>query len=96
MSDFPSEQFPTSAELLKRLQERSDDFESVTIMVVNDMSLTGPPGTKPMLAKDCCGIIRTCTGESILIHREELQTLVNEGILQRLKIPITLLPQVAR
>ena len=95
MSEFPQERFSTSAELLKRLQERSDDFEGVTIMVTNDMPLTGPEGQR-RLAKDCCSIIKLCNGESLLIHREELETLLNDGVLQRLRIPISLLPREAR
>jgi hypothetical protein len=95
MDAFPEERFPTSDELLKRLQEKSDDIDAVTIMVVNDMPLIGPNG-ETRLAKNCCCIIKTCTGESIMVHRDEFQTLLNDGILQRMKIPISLLPLEAR
>ena len=69
-NEFPQEQFPTAEELLKRLQERSDDFESVSLMVPNDLPIKGPQG-QLVLAKDCCGLIKTCTGESIRIHRDD-------------------------
>jgi hypothetical protein len=92
---FPSDRFQTSAELLKRLQERSDDFESVQIMVENDMTVIGPQGQQ-MKLNNCCSLIKTCTGESLTIHRDELQVLLNDGILQRLKIPIVLIPREAQ
>lgn len=95
MAEFPAERFPSSQDLIKRLQERSDDFESVSIMVTNDLPLSGPQG-QMLLARDCCCIIKSCSGESILIHREEFEKLLNDGILQRLKIPISLLPREAR
>lgn len=41
-------------------------------------------------------MIKLCNGESLLIHRDELATLLNDGILQRLNIPISLLPLEAR
>jgi len=95
MSEFPEEQFSTSDQLLKRLQERSDDFEGVTIMVANDMPISGPDKQRK-LAIDCCCMIKLCNGGSLLIHRDELETLLNDGILQRMKIPISLLPLEAR
>jgi hypothetical protein len=64
-------------------------------MVANDMLLSGPQGEN-RFAKNCCCVIKTCTGESIMIHRDEFQVLLNDGILQRLKIPISLLPVEAR
>jgi hypothetical protein len=96
MSDeFSSERFSTSEDLLRRLQEKSDDFESIKLMVTNDMPLMGPNGEK-RLAKDCCAIIKTCNGQSILIHRDEFEALLNDGILQRLKIPVSLIPREDR
>ncbi len=93
--EFPSEQFPTSEQLLRRLQEKSDDFERVTLMVTNDLPLSGPSGEKRMM-KDCCAIIHTCDGQAFVVHREDFETLLNDGILQRLKVPISLLPQTDR
>jgi hypothetical protein len=93
--EFPSERFRSSADLLKRLQEGSDDFDSVTIMVSNDMPMQNAEG-RVEVAADCCSMIHTCNGGSFLIHREELEALLNDGILQRMKIPIKLLPREAR
>jgi len=87
---FPQDKFTSSEELLRRLQERSDDFEYVELLVTDDMVLRGP-SNETSIAKNCCGLIRTCTGESLLIHREELQALLNDGVLQRMKIPIRLI-----
>lgn len=95
MDEFPAEEFTTSEQLLRRLQERSDDFEHITVMVVNDIPIKGPQG-QGRLVKNCCALIKLCNGESLVIHRDEFEVLLNEGILQRLKIPLKLLPQIAR
>jgi len=91
-NECPQDEFSSSKELLQRLQERSDDFEYVEMLVTDDMILRGP-SNETRLAKNCCGFIRTCTGESLLIHREELQAILNDGVLQRMKIPIRLIPR---
>lgn len=93
--EFPTDRFPTSDELLRRLQEKSDDFDSVTLMVTNDLPIMGPNGEQRLM-NNCCAIIKTCNGESIIVHRDEFQTLLNNGVLQRLKIPISLLPREDR
>lgn len=96
MSEDPEDlHFATSEELLKWLQERSDDFDGVSIMVANDLLISGPHGEK-LLAENCCAMIIKFNGESIMIHREELEALLNNGILQKMRIPISLIPQVDR
>lgn len=92
---FPGEQFPNSEALLRRLQEKSDNFDSVTIMVTNDL-LMSKPGARGHRLTNCCGVLKTCSGESIVIHRDDLEALLNDGILHRQRIPIKLLPQLAR
>ncbi|MBA4032390.1 MAG: hypothetical protein C0478_16080 [Planctomyces sp.] len=94
-SEPRQEQFGSSSELLKRLQERADDLDQLSIMVVNDLPMVGPKG-QGLLAKNSCGVLKTCSGESIVINRNDLEILLNDGILQRMKIPISLVPREAR
>lgn len=92
---FSEEGFSSFDDVIQRLRERSDDFERVSIMVANDLPLAGPEG-QTALAKNCCSLIETVSGEPVLIHREALEALLNDGILQRLKIPVSLVPFEAR
>jgi hypothetical protein len=39
-------------------------------------------------------LIRLGDGTSLLIHREDAEVLLNEGILQRMNLPIRLLPLI--
>lgn len=91
MSEFESERFASVDELLSMLRERSDDFTEIRIQVPKDILLRGPRG-ETKVAADCCGSIHLCSGKSLLIHRQDLEILVNDGLLQRLRIPVRLTP----
>ena len=88
---FPTQRFGTPEELIAALKHKSDDMESVSVMVVNDLPIVGPQG-HIALASNACGLIKTCNGTSIMVHRDDLAMLLNDGILQRLRIPISLIP----
>lgn len=89
--DFSFQRFETAEQLVRELRERSDDIESITIAVPKEMLLSGPRGQGQRVA-NICGSIRLCSGASQLIHREDLERLLNDGILARMKIPISLVP----
>jgi hypothetical protein len=89
--DFEADRYPSAEELLKALQERADDFEKLTIQVPNELLLTGPRGQRK-IAPNICGGIKMCSGKTLFIHREDMEILLNNGILQRLKIPVVLSP----
>ena len=91
---YRSQPFASREEFMKQLREKADDFNSITIMVVNDLPLRGPQGELRM-AKDGCALVKLVSGESLLIHRDDLQEILNDGILHRMKIPIRLLPERA-
>eukprot|EP00913_Durusdinium_trenchii_P005645 g5263.t1 len=95
MSEFPQQEFDSTEALINYLKEHTDDYDALTIMVVNDFPMSGPRG-ESKLARNCCGIIKTCTGESKLVHREHLEELLNDGVLQRMRVPVSLLPQIDR
>lgn len=90
MDDFDQKRFPPG-ELLRELQERSDDIDSVTIQVANGVYMKGPQGQQTY-SKNAGAFIRMCDGTSRLIHRDDAAELLNDGILNRMKIPIVLLP----
>lgn len=69
----------------------SDDMESVEIRVPAEILVVGPDGRRAQV-KGSCGMIRLTDGSAKLIHREEMEVLLNEGILQRMKIPVRLVP----
>jgi predicted RNA-binding protein associated with RNAse of E/G family len=89
--EFPTDRFATSEELIKRLKEQADDIDGLHIVVANHLPMVTPKGDM-RLVNGCCSMIKLCTGESILIHRDELQNLLNDGILSRMKVPISLAP----
>ena len=89
--DFEADRFPSVEELLKMLRERADDFERVTIQVPNELLLTGPEG-QHKIVQNICGEIKLCSGKTLLISREDMEVLLNSGILQRLNIQIFLSP----
>lgn len=91
MSAFESERFASAEELLRMLRERADDFNEVRVQVPKDILMRGPNGEKTV-ASNCCGSLQLCNGGAILIHRDDLQMLINDGILHRLRIPVTLSP----
>jgi len=89
--DFETDRYLTAEELLKALQERADDFDGVTIAVPEKMLLKGPQGRR-IVVENVCGSISLCNGRKLLIHREDLEILLNNGIIQRLGIPISVSP----
>ena len=90
MGDFDQKRFPPG-ELLRELQERSDDIESVTIQVANGIYTKGPQGPQ-YYSRNAGALIKMCDGTLRLIHRDDAAELLNDGILNRMKIPIVLLP----
>ena len=89
--DFEADRYPSAEELLKALLERADDFEQVTIQVPKELLLSGPLGQRK-IGQNICGGIKLCSGKTLFMHREDMEILLNNGILQRLKLPIVLSP----
>jgi hypothetical protein len=83
--------FTNVEDMRKYLQEHADSFEGVTMIVDHSMQMTAPTGQSAVI-QDCCGWIRDCSGKTHLLHRDDLAMLLNDGILQRMKIPISLEP----
>lgn len=94
-SGFRNQEFATDEEMVAFVTEHIDDIDKLDIMVVNDMMLEGPNGQK-LLARDRCALLKLCSGQSLMIPTEVLQKVLDQGVLQRLRIPISLTPREAR
>jgi hypothetical protein len=87
------EQFPSSAALLKFLRENVDDIESVVIPVTSaPLAIRDPQGRVRKVMKGAGAWIKLCGGESLLLSRDDAAMLINDGVLQRLKIKCVLDP----
>lgn len=92
MEEQPSyERFPTPEALLEYLRERSDDIETVNIPVQPHIALVAPDG-RSQKKSNVGAMLKLCSGRSLMIHREDAEMLINDGVLQRLKIRCILDP----
>jgi len=83
--------FDSSDELFEYFREHADDIESVIVPVQDGMMLSGPQG-QHHYAKGCGAMVKLVDGTSRLIHRGEAENLINDGLLQRLRVKVKLLP----
>ena len=91
MSESPEmRRFRSSEELMAYLRETSDDMVSVTIPVQPKVDIIDPQGKRERVVRDVGAIIATSSGRSLLFHREDMQMLLNDGLLVRMKIPCIL------
>lgn len=77
--------FDSSDDLLKRLAELSDDMKEVQVFVPHGLFI------KNVFVKNACCLM-LATNQTVVIHYEELEALLNQGVLARMKIPIRLIP----
>lgn len=93
MEEFSEDWFSTAAEVVQRLNIKSDDVQGVVIPVAEGIYLDVPE-SEPQFARDAAAFIQLLDGRSLLIPRDEAEKLINDGILQRLGIPCTFRPIV--
>lgn len=85
MSGHPKdERFSSSEELMKYLRERVDDIDSVVIPVQEEVQVTGPGWSERW--RNIGAIIKMCDGTKRGISRDDAATLINDGVLQRMRI----------
>src|SRR5436190_16967655 len=91
MSDQPeSGRFETSEQLLRYLKDKVDDIDSILIPIQEKLQITDANGRPKQVAKNMGAWIKLCDGRSIMISRDDAAMLINDGILQRLKIKCVL------
>jgi hypothetical protein len=90
MTDIPENQrFESDEELLAFLRERTDDIEAVIIPVQEGVEFVGPQGQRVRMP-NVGAILQMCSGEQASLHREDAEMLINDGVLQRLRIKCVL------
>ncbi len=89
MEEFSEDWFSTAAEVVQRLNIKSDDVQGVVIPVAEGIFLEIPE-SEPQFATDAAAFIQLHDGRSLLIPRNEAEKLINDGILQRKGIPCIL------
>ena len=85
-------QFKTSEQLLQFLKEKLDDIDSVVIPVQESVQVRDAQGRPKHVANGVGALIRLCDGHSMMISRDDAAMLINDGVLQRLKIKCVLDP----
>jgi len=83
------EQHQSLEQILQQLRERSDDFDSFDIQIPEVMSVTAPSG-ESMPMPSVAALIQRCDGNPTAIRLDVAEALLNDGILQKLNIPIRL------
>jgi hypothetical protein len=70
---------------LAYLREHTDDIDLVSIPVQQGAAFGGPGGHKIQMA-GVGAVLKTCSGRRLAISRDDAEVLINDGVLQRLKI----------
>jgi hypothetical protein len=92
MSDVPEDrQFKSAEEMLRFLKEHVDDIENVVIPVQEAVEVRGPQGER-RVTNGVGAWIKLCGGNSMMISRDDAAMLINDGVLQRLRIKCVLDP----
>lgn len=89
MSEERPERFANSAELLRFLQERAEDIERVEIPLFHPVTITD--GHQKRHVANVGMLLHMINGDRPYIHIQDAELLLNDGILNRMKIKISLL-----
>lgn len=93
MSEKPEDRmFNTSEELLQYLREHSDDIEGVTIPVLEGVDFVNQRDGQRIRRTNVGAIVEVVSGRSFVISREDAEMLINDGVLQRMRIKCVLSP----
>ncbi len=84
-------EFQSSEDLLEFLREHSDDIDIVIIPVQTIVEFRSPTG-KRLKANKVGAVLKMCSGRSQVINRDDDAMLINDGVLQRMKIKCVLDP----
>lgn len=91
MDPFKNYSFDTPEELLQAIKDKADDISEVTISIARGMLMIGPKGDT-IFFNGAAGNVKNVDGDSILVSTEAMENLLNDGLLNRLRIKIRLLP----
>ena len=85
-------QFKTQEELINELMSRMDDVESVVIPVSATIQITNRSGRPARYMTNVGGQIKYIGGDSTIIHFEDMEAMINNGVFSRMGIKIHLRP----
>lgn len=82
--------FTTPGELLRYVQERSDDLEKVVIPQFHPFHLVDPTGKTVAIWEGVGMVLYFALGGRKVLNREDAERVLNDGILHRMKVRIEL------
>lgn len=85
-------QFASQEELMRKLKSRIDDVESVVLPIAGTIQITNKAGRPARQMTGVGGQIKYIGGDSSLIHLEDMQAMINDGVFHRMGIKISLKP----
>lgn len=89
MNQFEQSKFETDKELMRFIQEKSDDIEKAVIPQMHEVAFTHPDRPGGVLIKAGM-ILHMISGTTQIVHPEDAEMVLNDGILNRMKIRIEL------
>lgn len=90
MQNPRDEQFPSQEALIQELKGRIDDVESVVLPIAGAIQITNAAGLPVRQMTGVGGQIKYISGESVIIHVEDMEAMINDGVLYRMGIKIKL------
>lgn len=85
-------QLPSKEALMKELKSRIDDVESVVLPIAAMIQITNSSGLPARQMTGVGGQIKYIGGESSIIHLEDMESMINDGLFHRMGIKIRLKP----
>lgn len=86
--DYQMDKYESSGELLRVIQERSDDIERA-IVTPPGFVMENPDGRKVRFPAFTL-IFKTVSGQQLVVGKDDAEVVLNDGILTRMKVPIQL------
>lgn len=83
-------QFESQEALIASLKERVDDIDTINLFIDDVVQVKDPSGNIRRTMGSVGGQIKFCSGDTCMIHLDDMETLINDGILYRMGIKISL------
>jgi hypothetical protein len=87
VQEVGNEKFATSEELLQLLKEKSAAIRTVRIPRTTHMKFT-KQGERPIVMKDVGVVLKMIDGSTRMLHIDDAEKLLNDGILNEMHVPI--------
>ena len=91
MSKFENFKFESTEAVVAYLKQRADDISTVSLSIAEGVLMRGPQGEEAFFNR-AAGIVMHIGGDSFVISTDAMEWLLNDGLLNRLGVPIRLLP----